>query len=281
MGRKKKKEESGGVPLWLITFTDLMTLMLTFFVLLVSMAKVDERRKLVVLGSIFGTFGFGHHGYDVLSTKDTRRTVSSGAFELEDNLEPIKPLLWEYAEEDLKFESSRFVQVLSIGADVLFEPDSLTISADGRHILRTVIPVLKNVTSPLLLAGHTSTLRDELGEDYRVADKDLNPDVSWRISLGRVLSVYRFLVAGGIKPEMLKIEAFGKFRPHYPNSTPKGRRSNRRVDIVLDKRSVKVEKELKKIVPDVKGKQKSDEFDYKGFVFPVEESEQPPASPGN
>ncbi len=272
MGRKKKKDQGSGTPLWLITFTDLMTLMLTFFVLLVSMAKVDERRKLVVLGSIIGTFGFGNKGYDVLTTKETRRTITPGPFEIEENLEPIKPLLWEYAEEDLKFQSSRFVQVLSIGADVLFEPDSVTISADGRNILNTVIPVLKRISTPLLLAGHTSILRDELGEDYRVEDKDLNPDISWKISLNRVLSVYRYLVANGVSPEMLKLEAFGKFRPHYPNSTPEGRRANRRVDIVLDKRSAEVERELREVTPEEK-KKDIDRFDYDGFVFPVGDAE--------
>lgn len=270
MGRKKKQQEPDGIPLWLITFTDLMTLMLTFFVLLVSMAKVDERRKLVVLGSIIGTFGFGRDGYDVLSTKDTRRTVASGPMELNDNLEPIKPLLWEYAEEDLHFESSRFVQVLSIGADVLFEPKSLTLSLEGQRILNSILPVLKNVSAPLLLAGHTSTLRDELGEEYKVEDKDINPDISWKISLGRVLSVYRFLIEGGMSPDMLKIEAFGKFRPHYPNSTNKGRKSNRRVDIVLDKRSAKTEKELSIVAPEKKSVN-PDKFDFDGFVFPVGE----------
>lgn len=279
MGRKKKKDEGSGIPLWLITFTDLMTLMLTFFVLLVSMAKVDEHRKLVVLGSIFGTFGFGSQGFDALSTKDTKRSVSPGAFEIDNNLESIKPLLWEYAEEDLKFESNRFVQILSIGSDVLFERNSFTLSASGRKILMTILPVLKGITSPFLLAGHTSTLRDELGEEYRVEEKDLNPDISWKISLNRVLSVYRFLVENGISPDMLKIEAFGKFRPHYPNSTPKGRRSNRRVDIVLDKRSVKVEKELRQIKTQKLVKPQVDKFDYNGFIFPVGDTDTPKEKP--
>lgn len=145
MGKEKKPKEPEGQPLWLITFSDLMTLMLTFFVLLVSMSVVDERRKLVVLGSIIGTFGFGSRGYDVLSKGDSKRTVAVGPMEVQEDLEPIKPLLWEFAEEDLRFESNRFVQILSIGADVLFTPDSTNVSIEGAKILDTVLPVLKKL----------------------------------------------------------------------------------------------------------------------------------------
>ncbi|OEU68964.1 MAG: flagellar motor protein MotB [Desulfovibrio sp. S3730MH75] len=271
MVKEKKLVPPKGQPLWLITFSDLMTLMLTFFVLLVSMSVVDERRKLVVLGSIIGTFGFGNKGYDVLSTKDTRRTIAIGPLEVKDDLELIKPLLWEFAEEDLRFESNRFVQILSIGADVLYSPDSTELSLEGRKVLDTLLPVLKRVKSPILLAGHTSILRDELGEDYRVEDKDITPDLSWKLSLKRVLSVYTYLVRNGMNTEMLKIEAYGKFNPRYPNLTPKGRLKNRRVDIVLDSRNPLVERELKDYQPKKKDKA-DDKFKFDGFVFPIEDS---------
>ncbi|WP_432738611.1 OmpA/MotB family protein [Maridesulfovibrio sp. FT414] len=272
MGRKKKPPEAQGQPLWLITFSDLMTLMLTFFVLLVSMSVVDERRKLVVLGSIIGTFGFGSQGYDVLSQGDSKRTVEIGPLEVESDLEPIKPLLWEFAEEDLRFESNRFVQILSIGADVLFTPDSTTLSIEGTRVLDTVLPILKRVKHPVMVAGHTSILRDELGEDYRVEDRNQIPDISWKMSLNRALSVYNYLVRNGMSPEMLKLEAFGKFHPRHPNSTPEGRKMNRRVDLVLDTRSEAIEKELKEYQPP---KKKDEPFKFDGFVFPVEDSDNP------
>lgn len=271
MGREKKPVPPEGQPLWLITFSDLMTLMLTFFVLLVSMSVVDERRKLVVLGSIIGTFGFGTQGFDVLSTTDTRRTVEVGPLEVKDDLESVKPLLWEFSDDDLRFESNRFVQIISIGGDVLFAPDSSHLSVKGLKILDTVLPILKRVKNPILLAGHTSILRDELGEDYRVEDMNLIPDISWKISLNRVLAVYSHLVQSGMNPDMLKMEAFGKFNPRYPNDTPEGRLKNRRVDIVLDTRNPAVEHELKEYQPK-KSVKNNGKFDYDGFVFPIQDS---------
>ncbi len=56
------------MPAWLVTFSDMMTLLLTFFVLLLSMASLTDERKIkVVLGSIIGSFGIGTKGVDVLS----------------------------------------------------------------------------------------------------------------------------------------------------------------------------------------------------------------------
>ncbi|MBN2140001.1 MAG: flagellar motor protein MotB [Desulfovibrionaceae bacterium] len=266
MAKKKKcRGACPEMPGWLITFTDMMTLMLTFFVLLVSMAKVDERRKLVVLGSIIGTFGWGLQSHDVLTRTETKRTVEPGPMEGYEDLEFLKDMLWENAEQDIRFESNRFVQVLSIDADVLFEPDSSLITGRGRELLEVMLPVLTRIRYPLLLAGHTSDMRDELGEDFRVGDDDRFPDLSWRLSLTRVLSVYRFLLDRGMDPDMLRLEAFGKFHPHYNVNDPEERVKNRRVDLVLDKRSSRERTEIRE---EVKGMDRPPEaIDINGFEF--------------
>lgn len=237
MARKKKKRQCEEMPPWMITFSDVMTLMLTFFVLLVSMSQIDPRRKLVALDSIIGTFGWEDASYEVFSRKDTRRTVEPGPIDSGD-LEPLKELKWENIDDDINFRSNRFVQILSIDASLLFGPDSVTLSAAGRDVLDEYMPVLAQVQYPLLLAGHTSQLRDEMGADYQPGDDEQNPDLSWKISLDRALAVYRHLIERGMRPEMLRVEGFGKFKPFYAQTTAESRARNRRVDIVLDKRNL-------------------------------------------
>ncbi len=237
MAKKVKKHICEEMPPWMITFSDVMTLMLTFFVLLVSMSQIDSRRKLVALGSIIGTFGFQDASYEVFSRKDTRRTVEPGPIDSGD-LEPLQELKWENVDKDLNFRSSRFVQILSINSSMLFMPESSTLSEAGKALLDEFMPVLAQVQYPLLLAGHTSELRDELGINYQPGDDEQVPDLSWKISLSRTLAVYRFLIERGLRPDMLRVEAFGKFMPYYPQNSPENRARNRRVDIVLDKRAV-------------------------------------------
>ena len=269
MAREKKAPPPEEQPAWLVTFTDLMTLLLTFFVLLVSMATLDERRRLIVLGSIIGTFGTGT-SFDVLSTVDTRRSVEPGPLEMDKSvdLEPLREMVWEDVNKDLDFAENKFVQVFTINADTLFEPGEARISARGRQLLESLLPVLLRVDQPLLVAGHTSNLRDEQGVDYRVATEEV-VDPSWRISFGRAMAVYRFLLDAGMDPELLRMEAFGKYHPRYGSQTADERRRNRRVDLVLDKRNRRWMDRMgsRPQEPD-KGL-----FDYKGFLFRFNDAE--------
>lgn len=271
MGKKKKEKGGGGMeqPAWLVTFTDMMTLMLTFFVLLVSMATIDERRKLVVLGSIIGTFGVENKSFEVLSTKDSKRVVEPGPMETENvnDLEPLRELLWEDLEEDIDFRSNKFVQVLSINTDILFEPGAIDLKPKGKQILERFLPVFLQIEHPLLLAGHTSDLRDELGVEYLVEDRDQKVDASWEMSFRRVLNIYTFLTDLGMDPANLRMEAFGKHKPRYGDVLPEDRRKNRRVDIVLDKRNTQW---LEKVQQE-KRPERPNPFVYKDFIFDLKE----------
>lgn len=271
MARKRKKVCPEMAP-WMITFSDVMTLMLTFFVLLVSMSKIDERRKLVVLGSIIGAFGWDT-SYDVMSTKNTKKTVDPGVIEDEQDLSMLKPLLWEDAEQDLNFQSNRFVQILSVNAQLLFQPGSTELSQRGREFLDKVAPTVRDIEYPLLIAGHTSSVREELGADYRYGDADRIPDLSWKLSLGRSLSVYRYLLEQDVAPEKLSIEAYGRFSPQYNPSDPEQREKNRRVDLVLDKRNtVQQTVEVDEAAAEVE-EERPDTYEVDGFTFELERPE--------
>ncbi|WP_316898823.1 OmpA family protein [Pseudodesulfovibrio indicus] len=271
MAKKTKKLICEEIPLWMVTFADCMTLMLTFFILLVSMATIDQRRKLVALGSIIGTFGFDKASYEVFSKKDTKQTVEPGPIDSGD-LEPLQALKWENVDQDINFSSSRFVQILSINARLLFAPDGFTLSAEGLATLDRFLPLLLQVKYPLLLAGHTSDLRDERDLDYQPGDDEQNPDLSWKLSLNRALAIYRYLLDKGMDPDMIRVEAFGKYRPHYPPDTAENRSRNRRVDIVLDKRSSRLGDRIVEAMPVVRDRK--DSMTVNGFEFDVSTPEE-------
>ncbi|WP_457572273.1 flagellar motor protein MotB [Desulfovulcanus sp.] len=268
MARKEKKQSEGeGIPGWLITFSDMMTLLLTFFVLLLSMASLtDERKKKEALGSLVGSFGLGDREIDVLATKPGPSMLDPGPMQDYDDLESLKPLIWDDKNKDLNFISNRFIQILTINADVLFEPGQVQLTAKGKKLLNKMVPVLKKIQYPVLLTGHTSYLRDEFGADYmRQKQKDAI-DPSWRLSLLRVLNVYRHFLAQGLDPEKIRVEAFGKYRPRYSNQRAAGRKKNRRVEIVLDKRN---QSWAYTVLGKTKARQKiePEKYIYKDFIF--------------
>ncbi len=237
---KKKKDEGSGTPAWLVTFSDIMTLLLTFFVLLLSMATLqDERKEYLALGSIQETFGMGKQTMSVLGKESTQRMMEPGPMtdQKTKDLAPLKKKLWEDENKDLEFLSNKFVQILSIHSDVLFSPGETDLNPEGKELLTKIAPFLNELSYPVLLSGHSSILEDEDRQNLfsTIPEQDLH--ASWNISLNRILSVYKYLLNQGVDSNKLKQEAFGKYNPRYSNNNKEGRKKNRRVDIILDKRN--------------------------------------------
>lgn len=271
-GRKKKKQAKGTAD-WLITFSDVMTLLLTFFVLLLSMASLrNPRKEHLVLGSISKAFGMGAQTLSVLGkeARQEEHLLEPGPLQGREDLETLQNLDWEDQQSDVEFISNAFVQILSLNAAVLFNQGETALSPEGERMLRRIAPRLQAVEYPVLIAGHTAVLPGEQEIDYLKERGKAGLHPSWSLSLGRTLRVYRFLLDAGVSPEQLKMEAFGKFQPRYSNFTRKGRRLNRRVDLVLDKRNAMAHNpnKLKSIPNEIQSRGST--FRYKGFEFDVE-----------
>ena len=134
------------------------------------------------------------------------------------------------------------------------------------EIIRKIIPVIKKERYPLLLTGHTSSIRSEFAAEYVVGMDDKGIDLSWDISLHRVLTVYRMLLKNGVNPEKIRMEAFGRFRSRASNETPEGRRKNRRVEFILDRRESVWNHELAQ-QSGAGGNVANDSYIYHDFVF--------------
>jgi chemotaxis protein MotB len=266
-GRKNKEQAESGLPAWLITFSDLMTLLLTFFVLLLSMAVIDERSKRVVIGSLTRTFGSGEQIFNPLTEKTKETPTEPGVMEAErDDLAPLRDMLFDDVDKDLNFQENKYVQIFSINDRVLFRPGESTLSPEGVTLLDRVLPYLQRIEYPLLVAGHTSPLRDEHG-GFGEKEDAFAMNGSWPISFHRARAVYRHLTERGIAPDRLSLEAFGQYRPRWSNNTPEGRQKNRRVDLVLDKRNREWIRKMEALRRKEPAKTKN--LFYKGFKFDV------------
>jgi len=235
--RKAKRQEQGnGFPPWMITFSDMVTLLMTFFIVLVSMASMtDVYKRKVALGSVSGTFGTGASGLDDLTTLDSRTKVDPGPFNVFNDLAPLRERLWKNPEKDLRFESNRFMQRLSMDARALFAPGSADLTEQGRALLDRVLPVVAQSAYPMGLSGHAAGGMEEFGPDY-LPKPWVKTDFSWELSLKRVVAVYRYFVDQGVDPAKLRVEAFGRYRPRSGDGSGAEGVSNRRVEITLDRR---------------------------------------------
>lgn len=236
-GRKKKYIEPAKAG-WMMTFADLVTLMFTFFVLLLSMAVIDERSKLVVLGSVNRHFGFEENSsFNPTESEHRTHLNEPGAMDLpQDELASLRNKVFD-RNEDLDFQENKFVQILSINERVLFTQGGTELSPEGVDLLDTFLPYFQRIEHPLLIAGHTASRREEEGDSYTVSLNEKELDTTWLLSFKRATSIYKHLINRGVPADKIMVEAFGQFHPRYTNNTPEGRHKNRRVDIVLDKRN--------------------------------------------
>ena len=265
---RKRSGAAAGQLLWLISYSDLMTLLLTFFVLLLSMSVIDERSRLVVLGSVAERFGTGDGVFNPMGKDSKPSLVEPGVMDKpQEDLAIMRDMIFDDAQKDLDFQENKYVQILSINDQVLFTPGRTELSEKGVELLDKLLPYLQRVEHPMLVAGHTSTLREEEGSAYWVRFGAQDADPTWLLSFQRAMAVYRHLTGRGIPPDKLMLEAFGQFHPRYSNETPEGRHKNRRVDIVLDKRNTEWIRKIEELENTGKIPEKAPIYQFKGFSF--------------
>lgn len=234
----KDDEGMGFNPLgWMFTFSDLVTLLLTFFVMLLSM-KQPEIQK---LKSVFGVFSSGSTGAVSLTDRTkvqdfqklldslrqpTAKEMMSIQQELARKLDlpgAQDPQLPSTIQSGVNLKRDQRGLVITLGNDLLFASGSATPSPRAREAVAKIADMLRYSDQPISVEGHTDDLRPK-GGDF----KD-----NWLLSLNRALAVMDLLKAEGIKPNRLRVAALADTKPLVPNSNEKNRSKNRRTEIVL------------------------------------------------
>lgn len=246
MGKRDKggDEGGGGCPAWMTTFSDLMSLLLTFFVLLLSMASLDQKKIKEALGSLQGALGVLEGGFKTEVSKEL--ILPSVGIEPPKKMvmERLKKLVYTHfrpgkgrsykfkegyieSKEDQKgpveLRETKEGVVVSIVGGVLFPPGEATLTPQGKRLLDDLISLIKGIKYPIRIEGHTDNT-PIFGGKYRD---------NWELSVARAVSVLRYFVSKGISPKQLSVAGYGPYKPLYPNDTPEHRARNRRVDIVI------------------------------------------------
>lgn len=222
-----------GVPLWLITFTDIMALMLTFFVLLYSMA-VPEKDKWDEISSGFSrgfnvfkapqSFG-GHRDSINIEKLDFTRAL---------DLNYLEALILELVAEN-EFLKNVFVMhqhdslILSLPSDLLFLPSQTEVSIEGKKALFALGGPLSRIRNRIQIIGHT--------DPRPIQDAESEFRSNWELSLARALSVSAVLKnAGYVRPVIVRGLSSARY-DELPESLPEEERLDlaRRVDIVIMK----------------------------------------------
>lgn len=238
MARKKRKKPSGGGASWLETYSDLVTLLLTFFILLYSMSTIDsvKYQKLVTAMAL----GFNPQAIEDM-IEDVEPDPDAEDIEPEDINETIEDegmdelynKLNDYIKENnlqnsvllTKSESYVFIRFAD---NITFDGYSYVLKDSGKGILNILADGLKLVEEHIeevIIAGHTA----EVEKDNREIDRNL--------STNRANTVLRYLEDRNVvSPAKYVAIGYGLYRPIADNNTIEGRAKNRRVEIFISKK---------------------------------------------
>ncbi len=248
---------------WMVTFSDLVTLMLTFFVLLLSMSSMDEQKANDIANAATGTMmtvidaaDFSSSTIKIIPSIDivsyidklSRKLVSADR-ELVSR-EEYKKYMWNWLKdvpgEDLPPSSmgggepgllgqglgeDQIALAAIAGGIAILLPEDITfaggetqITPEAMDTLKALGNVVKRYKLTAVIQGHT---------DDKPIQSSIYPS-NWELSCARSAEVARQLtILSGVPKQSLIAAGYGDTRPVADNATPEGRRSNRRIEILL------------------------------------------------
>ena len=233
MARREKRQKSAGpAPLWLITFSDLMTLLLAFFVLLLSMSSMDTTTITRISShsghlsplNLSGPGRLPERIQIVVKLIKDPRNVLEKKNRIKDLLFPLDQLPPEMSKGDLEkniaiLEHPEGV-VIVLTEGLLFAKGSAKLDDKGKKLVAVLTPVMQAVNADINISGHTDA----------TPEKDTN---NYDLSLMRALVVLEQLLQAQIPPDRFSVSGYGPDKPMYPNTTAEGQAKNRRVEILV------------------------------------------------
>ncbi|MCI9315158.1 MAG: flagellar motor protein MotB [Lachnospiraceae bacterium] len=261
MAKKKPEEPPKGSPAWMATFSDLMNLLLCFFVLLFAMSSIDEAKQEQIAASFNQMFSVFERGASAIGDG---MLISNGVSQLneldefinstgkmsegdvvDDDVAAVKEQLDEakmeeseelsekieeaLEEKDMGKEidieiTSQYVQ-LTLKGSLLFDSGSTLLKDEAKPVLDQVGLILERYANGIIeIEGHTDNVPMS-GAKYSNNNE---------LSSGRALSVFDYLLSvTNLDPANVKHSGRGEYMPVADNSTAEGRTKNRRVEIKI------------------------------------------------
>lgn len=250
------QEEKSGAPAWVITLADLMSLLMSFFVLLLSFSELDLQKYKQVAGSMKFAFGVQRE----IKVKEPPKGTSIIAQEFspgrprptpwdeirQDTIDETKQTL-DFSEARIRDTQAKVAELQNmlqneidqglivlerIGEQIIiriqekgsFPSGSASFNQDFKPVLDKLRTVLNRIEGKIVVAGHTDDLPIHTSR-FRS---------NWELSTARAVSVIHHLFATGeIAPQRFVIEGHADTQPLAPNDTAENRAHNRRIEITI------------------------------------------------
>lgn len=247
MGKKSPpaapEDQPEGIAEWVLTFSDMMSLLLCFFILMFSMSTVDAKKYNAAIKSL--KMALEHqteeelHDLPVVKVTETVEVSDTFAVAMSE-MEKISEKMNMFIEDqNIKSQVEVVIDerglVIKIDSKVMYGLGEAKILPESYKLVSSIAKLLHQNNYKVRVEGHTDNLP---------ISSEQFPS-NWELSSGRATSVVRYLIREGIPPERLSAEGFAFYKPITSNATAEGRTLNRRIEIVFKKEDI-IEEVLEK-----------------------------------
>ncbi len=253
MGKKKCPDCPECLPAWLAAFGDLMSLLLCFFVLLLSMSSMDAKKISEAIGSLSGAMSVLEGGTKTEISKqrqleatpiDSTSETSEAVNKISQAVIDANEMIEQGKGPSVTLDEAEDGFVIQLPASLLFKPGSATIdNEDALLFLKRVALIVQELPNNMdvVVRGHTDDGAPSVNSPF----KD-----NWELSSARAISVLQELLLDGVVPQRLSSAGYAQYRPVATNATKEGREKNRRVEIAFFGKKVESEDKMKKTILD-------------------------------
>jgi chemotaxis protein MotB len=259
------EEEKPGIPAWVVTFADLMSLLMCFFVLLLSFSELDAQKFKQIAGEMAKAFGvqrdvpaleipegtspifdkFSPAPPEPTVVNEVRQSKSEDEPELETLKSPEEKAVQEQIQEKVDANMAEILEVLKpaieegrinvsedqrriiirIEEKGSFPSGSAQLTYDFEGLLLEMAEVLADMPGELAIEGHTDNVPIRTNRFYS----------NWDLSAARAAAVANTLLARGeVSADRLRVTGLADTEPLVPNTRPENQAQNRRVEIIVD-----------------------------------------------
>ncbi|MCK5145287.1 flagellar motor protein MotB [bacterium] len=228
MAKKKKQPVEEGIAAWMATYGDMVTLLMTFFILIVSFSTTELIKFRKAMGSLRGSMGvlLEQDGSSIIAKQNQSTMPNMQSQVMMKSMEDIERYVFE-----MQIENGVGIEMREGGLTIRLNSALLFMSGDT-EIKPIVYPILDHLAMMVIMLnckvrveGHTDSL------PIRTARFNSNWELAWH----RAFSVVKYFVdVRNLSPLMFSTNSLGEFRPLLPNTSVENRAKNRRVEILLD-----------------------------------------------